>query len=84
MSAVVHWKLKELLDAENVSGYALVKQLGYSRQATVYNLITPTLERRPQRVGFPLLADLLNALYVLTGKRFSVSDIMECDWEGGE
>lgn len=76
----VRWRLKELLERENVTAYALAEQMGgASRRPTLYAITSPDPEKRPERVGFPLLNDILSGLKGLTGKTFSVADVIEND-----
>lgn len=74
----VQWKLKELLAREGVTPYALSEQMGgASRRPALYGLTSPDPEKRPTRIGLPLLGEILSALRELTGKQFSVADVLE-------
>lgn len=76
----VQWRLRELLDSEGVTAYALAEKMGgATRRPTLYAITSPDVAKRPARVGFPLLEDILAGLKELTGKDFSVSDIIESD-----
>ena len=74
------WRLRELLEAERVTAYALAEKMGgATRRSTLYTITSPDVNKRPARVGFPLLEDILRGLKELTGKDFSVSDLIESD-----
>lgn len=76
----VQWKLKELLDREGKTAYKLAEEMGgATRRPTLYAITSPDPDKRPKRVGFDLLDDILAGLKGLTGKQFSVSDIIETD-----
>ena len=74
----VEWQLKETLEREGVSVYALAEQMGgASRRPALYAITSPDLGKRPRRVSFDLLEDVVTALYALTGKRYKVGDLLE-------
>jgi len=50
---------------------------GASRRSGLYAITSPDPEKRPRRVTFELLEDVVNALHALTGKRYSVGDLIE-------
>ena len=72
------WRLKETLEREGVSVYALAKKMGGdSRKPALYAITSPDLEKRPRRVTFQMLEEVAGALYDLTGKRYAVGDLIE-------
>lgn len=74
----VQWKLKELLEREGVTAYALAEKMGgATRRPTLYAITSPDTSKRPVKVGFQLLDDILVGLKGVTGRQFSVSDIIE-------
>lgn len=76
----IQWKLKELLEAEGQTVYALADKMGgATRRPNLYTITSPDPSKRPTRVGFPLLDSILTGLKELTGKDFSVADIIESD-----
>jgi DNA-binding Xre family transcriptional regulator len=68
----MRWKLKELLDRENVTAYQLVKQSGLST-----NTIYPLTRGEAKRVSLETLQTIVEALDGLTSKRVSVCDLLE-------
>lgn len=80
VSMAVQWRLRELLEAEGITAYALAEQMGgATRRPTLYAITSPDVNKRPRRVGFPLLEDILVGLKALSGKDFSVGDLVESD-----
>lgn len=66
------WKLKELLERENVTAYQLAKQTGLS-----VNTIYPLARGEARRISLDTLQTVTEALDGLTGKRVSVCDLLE-------
>lgn len=76
----IEWRLRELLEEEGVTAYGLAEKMGgATRRPTLYAITSPDVTKRPARVGFPLLEDILRGLKELTGKDFSVADLIESD-----
>lgn len=76
----VQWKLRELLERENVTAYALAEKMGgATRRPTLYAITSLDASKRPSKVGFALLDDILRGMKSLTGKQYSVSDVIETD-----
>lgn len=74
----VQWQLKETLESAEVSVYALAEQMGgASRRSGLYAITSPDPEKRPRRVTFDLLEDVVVALNILTGRRYSIGDLIE-------
>lgn len=74
----VRWRLKELIEAEGTTVYALAEKMGgASRRPTLYAITSPDLAKRPTKVGFQLLEAILIGLKDITGKSYSVADIIE-------
>lgn len=74
----VKWKLKETLEAHGVTAYALAEAMGgASRRAQLYAITSPTPDKRPERIGLPLLDDILKGMHQITGKELSISDVLE-------
>lgn len=73
----VKWKLKEFLEREGVTAYALAdKTHGKLSQNGVYRLTSGDLKG----LRFESLEAILPALNELTGKRIQVSDLLEFDY----
>lgn len=68
------WKLKDLLEQNNITVYKLADVSGVPRN-TLYNLVN----KEPSRVDLGTLDAVLEALDKLTGKRVKVSDLLERD-----
>lgn len=78
----VAWKLKEVLERHDLSVYALAEQMGgmsgaASKRPGLYAITSPDPAKRPTRVSFELLSELLTALGELTGREHTISDVLE-------
>lgn len=78
----VAWKLKELLERHDLSVYALAEQMGgpsggASKRPGLYAITSPDPAKRPNRVSFELLSELLTALGELTGQDHAIPDVLE-------
>ena len=72
------WRLKETLEREGVSVYALAKKMGGdSRKPALYAITSPDAEKRPRRVTFQMLEEVARALHDMTGKQYAVGDLIE-------
>lgn len=72
------WKLRELLEKEDVTAYALAEQMGgANRRPLIYSIVSPKPAKRPENPGFKLLEEILIALESLTGKHFELDDVIE-------
>jgi DNA-binding Xre family transcriptional regulator len=69
---MVRWRLRELLDKEKVSAYALAQQADVSAN-TVYAIARGT----PKQVHLETLDAILEALSKLTGKSVTLLDVLE-------
>ena len=74
----VDWKLRALLEREGVTVYALAKKLGESMEQplnirTLYRWTNDT----PSNPGLEGIAWVLWGLGELTGKTFTVTDVLE-------
>ncbi len=70
----VRWRLKEFLEARNLTAYALSKAGGIQRMSTVYRIASSDA---PTRVDLPTLARVLDGLRKLTGEEVQLTDILE-------
>ena len=76
----VQWKLKELLEREGKTVYALSEAMGgATRRPALYAITHKLPKKRPAKVGFEMLNNILAGLKSITGKTFSVADIIESD-----
>lgn len=74
----VEWRLRETLETAGITVYALAEKMGgATRRPALYNITSPDLKKRPRGVSFDLIDDIANALFSLTGKIYSVCDILE-------
>lgn len=72
----MRWKLKEYLEAHNLTAYQLWKASGLSKTG-LYNLVTPKGLERAAGVEFDTLAKVISGLEKLTGKRVEPNDVLE-------
>jgi DNA-binding Xre family transcriptional regulator len=75
---MVKWKLKALLEANNLSAYALSRAAGVAPN-TVYGLARGEHER----ISLKVLSEVIRTLEELTGKRVSVCDLLEYERKEG-
>ncbi|SMB93282.1 DNA-binding transcriptional regulator, XRE family [Deinococcus hopiensis KR-140] len=68
----MRWKVKEFLDSNNKTAYALWKASGLSR-TTTYAIAQGDMEG----VQFDTLSKLVEGLEKLTGKRVEIGDLLE-------
>ncbi len=68
----MRWKVKDFLDAEGKTPYALWKASGLSR-TTVYAITGGQMDG----LQFETLGKLVEGLEKLTGKRVELSDVLE-------
>jgi hypothetical protein len=70
------WKLRTLLEAENISAYALARILSeQTRPNTIYRLVR--MGKEPSRVDLSTLTLVVCGLRKLTGKHIEIGDILE-------
>lgn len=72
MKRMIRWKLKEVLEDNNVTPYRLMVESGLAN-TTIYRLTN----NKTDSVQGPVLDKILNALYKLTGKRIGVGDVLK-------
>lgn len=72
----MRWKLREYLEANNLTVYQLWKASGLTKTG-VYNLTTPKGQERAKGVEFATLGKLIQGLEKLTHKRVSLDDVLE-------
>jgi DNA-binding Xre family transcriptional regulator len=68
----LQWKLEDLLERHKVSAYRLAKESGVGL-TTIYRI----KNNRTNTVQGQVLEAILQALLVLTGKRYGVGDLLE-------
>ncbi len=71
---MVRWKLKEILEKEGITAYRLWKSAG-SNPHTVYRWAY----RPPKALDLEVAEAILKALRALTGKPYSLCDLIEID-----
>ncbi len=77
--AKMNWKLADFMRDNDVTAYKLGNQLGgHTRISTVYRLID---EKQPSRIDFQTLADVIDGLRKITGKRVKLADLLDYDDE---
>jgi DNA-binding Xre family transcriptional regulator len=78
---MITWKLKTFLEQNNISAYALAKEVGSKLSAnTVYSLVRDT----PRRVDLESLETLLNALRQMTKQNVQVGHLLEYRQKDGK
>ena len=77
----IDWTLKELLEHHGLSVYALAEHMGgaaggASKRPGLYAITSSDPSKRPSRVSFDLLSELLTALNELTGMAHDIQDVL--------
>jgi predicted transcriptional regulator len=72
------WKLKGILDKHGITPYRLMKESGIS-QTTIYGIAGG----RHATLNGQVLDRIMDALGKLTGKTFSIADIVEWERDNG-
>lgn len=78
----VRWKLKELLEAEGLNVNRLSIEMAgekgpEAKRPQLYALTSPAVEKRPKRVEFAYLDEVLQAMKRITGKSYTLTDLLE-------
>ena len=73
----VKWKVKEFLQAHNITPYRLMKESGLS-QGTAYRLANNNFNS----VNADIIDALIRALRSLTGRKVNVQDLLEYEEKG--
>jgi predicted nucleic acid-binding Zn-ribbon protein len=72
------WKLKGILEECGVSVYALARTMGNQTHAVkLYRITNADATKRPRRVDFETLEQIIPALETLTGKAVTPNDLLE-------
>lgn len=72
-TAGVSWQLRQILDRHSLTPYRLAQQLkGKLNQGSVYALV----RGETTRVELSTIGEVLAALEVLTGQRYTVADLL--------
>jgi DNA-binding Xre family transcriptional regulator len=72
------WKLKGILEERGVSVYALARAMGNQTHAIkLYRITNADVSKRPRRVDFDTLEQIIPALETLTGKPVTPNDLLE-------
>jgi DNA-binding Xre family transcriptional regulator len=72
------WKLKGILEERGVSVYALARAMGNQTHAVkLYRITNADASKRPRRVDFDTLEQIIPALETLTGKPVTPNDLLE-------
>ena len=74
----LQWKLEDLLERHDVSAYRLAKESGVGL-TTIYRI----KNNRTNTVQGQVLESILQSLLDLTGKRYSVGDLLEWQPKAG-
>ncbi len=78
----VRWKLKELLDREGLNVNRLSLEMAgekgpEAKRPQLYAITSPNAEKRPKRVEFAYLDEVLQAMKRITGKSYQLGDLLE-------
>lgn len=85
----IEWKLKEVLENCGLSVYALAERMGgaaggASKRPGLYAITSSDPARRPSKVSFDLLSELLTSLSELTTTPQTIEDVLtftpDRDW----
>ena len=74
----IDWNLKNILEAQNISVYSLARAMGNQTHAIkLYRITNADPAKRPRRVDFDTLEQIIPALETLTGKPVTPNDLLE-------
>jgi hypothetical protein len=74
----LQWKLRELLEAHQITAYALAQQLGgHTRLSSLYAITSNDPAKRPRRVAFETLEGISAALREMTGQKIALTDLLD-------
>jgi hypothetical protein len=74
----IEWKLKNVLENSGVSVYALARAMGNQTHAVkLYRITSPNPDKRPRRIDFDTLEQIIPALSNLTGGTVTPNDLLE-------
>jgi hypothetical protein len=76
---MVRWKLKEILEREGITAYRLWK-VAKSNPHTVYRWAY----RPPKALDLEVAESVLRALRALTGKEYTLCDLIEVEIDSGK
>lgn len=76
---VLRWKLNDLLDDAHVSVYALNQRLAEAGRSVSRNTLYRLASEQPERIDLEVAGRVLWGLEQLTGKHYTVTDLLEYD-----
>lgn len=79
MSVPLNWKLKEVLEANDITPYRFIQESNLSA-STVYRITGG----RTEGVQGKVLDEILSSLHRLTGKTYGPSDVLHWQPEAGK
>ena len=74
---VLRWKLNDLLEGANVSVYALNQRLVQAGRGVSRNTLYRLANEQPERIDLEVAGRVLWGLEQLTGKHYTVTDLLE-------
>lgn len=77
------WKLDDLLEREQVTVYALNQRLAEAGRSVSRTTLYRLASEQPERIDLEVAGRVLWGLEQLTGKHYTVSDLLEYDFSGG-
>ena len=74
---ILKWKLSDLLNDAHVSVYALNQRLAAAGRSVSRNTLYRLANEQPERIDLEVAGRVLWGLEQLTGKHYSVTDLLE-------
>ena len=74
---ILRWKLNDLLEGANVSVYALNQRLVRAGRGVSRNTLYRLANEQPERIDLEVAGRVLWGLEQLTGKHYTVTDLLE-------
>lgn len=75
------WKLDDLLEREHVTVYALNQRLAEAGRSVSRTTLYRLASEQPERIDLEVAGRVLWGLEQLTGKHYTVSDLLEYDFQ---
>jgi hypothetical protein len=74
----IEWNLRDVLEKRGVTVFSLARAMGSQSHAVkLYRIASPDPDKRPRRVDFETLEQLIPAIYELTGETVTPNDLLE-------
>lgn len=76
---LLKWKLNDLLESEKVTVYALNQRLAEAGRSVSRNTLYRLASEQPERIDLEVAGRVLWGLEQLTGRHYTVTDLLEYD-----